>query len=370
MDSHSVSDTADLFEAVQLGPFALNNRIVMAPLTRSRAATGGVPTEMNARYYAQRASAGLIISEATNISPQGRGYAFTPGIFSREQVAGWRLVTDAVHAAGGRIYCQLWHVGRISHPDLQADFQPPVAPSAVKPEGLAFTESGMKPHILPRPLRTDEIAGLVQDYAHAARCAQAAGFDGVEIHGANGYLIDQFLRSKTNLRDDRYGGSVENRVRFLSEVAEAVVEVWGADRVGLRLAPTSAANDIADADPQTTFGVAVDRMSRLGLVYLHCVEGQTQGPRDTIPGFDYTALQRAFTGVYMANNGLTLKMSVARRRAGTADLLCFGRLFISNPDLVERLASGAELAPMPARDFLYGGSERGYTDYPRLDGTV
>jgi len=370
MDSQIIADTADLFEAVRLGPLTLPNRITMAPLTRSRAATGGVMGEMNARYYAQRASAGLIISEATNISPQGRGYAFTPGIFSREQVAGWRIVTDAVHAHDGRIFCQLWHVGRISHPDLQANYAAPVAPSALQPAGLAFTESGLKPHIIPRPLRTDEIPGLVADYAHAARCAHAAGFDGVEIHGANGYLIDQFLRSKTNLRDDRYGGSVENRVRFLDEVVEAVVDVWGADRVGLRLAPTSAANDIADDDPQTTFGVAAEHMSKLGLVYLHCVEGQTQGPRDTIPGFDYAALRRAFTGLYMANNGLTLEMAEQRRLADTADLFCFGRLFISNPDLVERLRGGAELAPMPARDFLYGGGEQGYTDYPRLDGSV
>jgi N-ethylmaleimide reductase len=370
MDSHSATDTADLFQPVSLGSLTLPNRIVMAPLTRSRAGAGGVQGEMNARYYAQRASAGLIISEATNISPQGRGYAYTPGIFSAQQVAGWRIVTDAVHAKGGLIFCQLWHVGRISHPDLQANYAAPVAPSAVKPEGSAFTESGLKPHIMPRPLRTDEIPGLVQDYAHAARCAKAAGFDGVEIHGANGYLIDQFLRSKTNLRDDRYGGSVENRVRFLADVAAAVVEVWGADRVGLRLAPTSAANDIADDDPQTTFGVAVERMSRLGLGYLHCVEGQTQGPRDSIPGFDYTALRRAFSGLYMANNGLTLAMAVARRREDTADLLCFGRAFISNPDLVERFRSGADLAPMPARDFLYGGGEQGYADYPRLDGTV
>jgi N-ethylmaleimide reductase len=279
-------------------------------------------------------------------------------------------VTEAVHAKGGRIFCQLWHVGRIGHPDLMPNYELPVAPSALQPAGLAFTETGMQPHVRPRPLRTDEIPGIVADYAHAASCAKAAGFDGVEIHGANGYLIDQFLRSKTNLRDDRYGGSVQNRVRFLTEVAEAVVKVWGGDLVGLRLAPTSAANDIADDDPQTTFGYAVERMSELGIGYIHCVEGQTQGPRDTIPGFDYTALRRAFKGLYMANNGLTREMAVERLRHDTADLVCFGRLYISNPDLVERMRVGAALAPMPSRGALYGGDERGYTDYPRLDGSL
>jgi N-ethylmaleimide reductase len=370
MDTNQATDLADLFAPVRLGPLTLPNRIVMAPLTRSRAVAGGVQGEMNARYYAQRASAGLIVSEATNISPQGRGYAFTPGIFSKEQVAGWRIVTDAVHAAGGHIVCQLWHVGRISHPDLQYAYAAPVGPSAVKPEGLAFTESGMQPHIMPRPLRTDEIAGVVADYAHAAACAKEAGFDGVEIHAANGYLIDQFLRSKTNLRTDRYGGSVENRVRFLVEVAEAVTSVWGADRVGVRFAPTSGANDISDADPQTTFGVAVEQMSRLGLAFIHVIEGQTQGPRDSIPGFDFLALRRAFKGLYMANNGLTLELAVQARRDDTADLFCFGRLFISNPDLAERLRTGAPLAPLPPRETWYGGGAHGYTDYPRLDGSV
>lgn len=370
MDTNVTADTADLFAPVRMGPLTLPNRIVMAPLTRSRAAAGGVQGEMNARYYAQRASAGLIVSEATNISPQGRGYAYTPGIFSSQQVAGWRMVTEAVHAAGGRIVCQLWHVGRISHPDLQAAYALPVAPSALQPQGAAFTENGMLPHVRPRPLRTDEIPGLVGDYAHAARCAKEAGFDGVEIHAANGYLIDQFLRTGTNHRTDAYGGSVENRVRLLVEVTQAITAVWGADRVGVRFAPTSGANDISDADPQTTFGVAVEHMSRLGLAFIHVIEGQTQGPRDSIPGFDFGALRRAFGGLYMANNGLTLDLAVQARRQNTADLFAFGRLYISNPDLVERLRTGAPLAPLPARDFLYGGSEHGYTDYPRADGSV
>jgi N-ethylmaleimide reductase len=370
MDAQPASTSTDLFAPVRMGPLTLANRIVMAPLTRSRARAGGVQTELNATYYAQRASAGLIVSEATNISVQARGYAFTPGIFTKPQIAGWRIVTDAVHAAGGLIVCQLWHVGRISHPDLQAAYAAPVAPSAIKPEGMAFTESGLIPLTMPRPLRTDEIPGLVADYAHAARSAKEAGFDGVEIHGANGYLIDQFLRSKTNRRTDRYGGSVENRIRLMSEVAEAVTEVWGADRVGVRLAPTSGANDIADDDPQATFGAAVERLSTLGLVYIHVIEGQTQGPRDSIPGFDFQALRRAFKGLYMANNGLTPELALKARAQDTADLLCFGRLFISNPDLVERLKTGADLAKLPSRDRLYGGGAEGYTDYPRLDGSV
>ena len=368
MDTNYAADTADLFAPVRLGPLTLANRIVMAPLTRARAAAGGVQGELHAKYYAQRASAGLIVSEATNISVQARGYAFTPGIFTKPQVAGWRIVTDAVHTAGGRIVCQLWHCGRISHPDLQAAYASPVAPSALKADGLAFTESGMLPNVIPRALRTDEIPGLVADYAHAAACAKEAGFDGVEIHAANGYLIDQFLRSKTNLRDDRYGGSVENRARLLAEVAEAVVKVWGGDRVGVRFSPTSGFNDIADADPQTTFGAAIEQVSRIGLAYIHMIEGQTQGPRDAIPGFDFSALRRAFKGLYIANNGLTLELAAKARRENAADLLCFGRLFISNPDLVERLRTGAPLAPMPARDRLYGGGADGYTDYPTRAG--
>jgi len=370
MDTQSSTTAIDLFQPVRLGPLTLSNRIVMAPLTRSRAGAGGVQGEMNARYYAQRASAGLIVTEATNISAQGRGYAFTPGIFTDAQVAGWRIVTDAVHAAGGHIVCQLWHVGRISHPDLQPGNALPVAPSAIKPAGQAFTETGMKDMVTPRALGTDEMLGIVADYAHAAGCAIKAGFDGVEIHAANGYLIDQFLRSSTNHREDAYGGSVHNRVRLLSEVAEVVTKIWGADRVGVRFGPTSSANDISDDDPQTTFGLAVEHMDRLGLAYIHVIEGQTQGPRDSVPGFDFRALRRGFSGLYIANNGLTLELAEQARRDNSADLLCFGRPFISNPDLVNRLRTGAPLAPNPSRDFLYGGGERGYTDYPRRDASV
>jgi N-ethylmaleimide reductase len=355
--------TPTLFDSVRLGPLHLPNRVVMAPLTRSRAGAGDAPHALNATYYRQRASAGLIISEASQISQQGKGYAWTPGIYSPEQVAGWRLVTQAVHEAGGRIFCQLWHVGRISHPDLQPGGGLPVAPSAVQPQGQAFTETGFKPHVTPRALSVEEIGAIVADYAHAARCAQEAGFDGVEIHAANGYLIDQFLRDKTNRRDDQYGGSVQNRIRFMREVIEAVTGVWGADRVGIRLAPTSAANDIADSDPATTFGAAVEAIDRAGLVYLHLVEGQTGGPRDAIKGFDFGALRRAFRGAYMANNAYTPELAAETIRSHDADLIAFGKPWISNPDLVERLRRGLPLAKADPKTF-YGGGEAGYTDYP------
>jgi N-ethylmaleimide reductase len=321
---------------------------------------------MNATYYAQRAEAGLIISEASQISQQGKGYAWTPGIYSDAQVAGWRLVTDAVHAAGGLIYCQLWHVGRISHPELQQAGGLPVAPSAIRPEGQAFTETGLKRHVTPRPLTTAQVGDIVQDYAHAARAAQRAGFDGVEIHAANGYLIDQFMRTKTNYRTDLYGGTLENRMRFLTEVAQAVLSVWDADRVGVRFAPASAANDIADSDPQTTFGRAVEIVGGLGLVYVHIIEGQTGGPRAAIPGFDFAALKRSFPGLYMANNGYTRDMALEAIADHRADLVAFGKPWIGNPDLVSRLRNHSPLTVAPQSAF-YGGGEGGYTDFKRLD---
>ncbi len=357
------ADTADLFQPIRLGELTLANRIAMAPLTRSRAGRGDVPGPMNAEYYAQRASAGLIISEGTQISQQGKGYAFTPGIYSPEQEAGWKLVTDAVHARGGKIAAQLWHVGRISHPDLQENGALPVAPSAVRAEGQAFTESGFKPLETPRALDTGEIAGIVAQYRHAAGVARRAGFDAVEIHGANGYLIDQFLKDKTNLRTDRYGGSVENRIRFLLEVVEAVTDVLGGGRVGLRISPVSPANDIADGNPMAVFGPAVEALNRFNLGFLHVVEGATGGPRDVAPDFDFLALRRAFNGLYMANNGYNLDLAVQARREDRADLIAFGRPFISNPDLVERLRSGTPLAEADKATF-YGGDAQGYIDYP------
>ena len=354
----------DLFRPVTLGgDLALPNRIVMAPLTRSRAGKGDIQGPMNAEYYAQRASAGLIVCEATNISQQGKGYAFTPGIYTEEQVAGWRIVTDAVHAKGGRIFCQLWHVGRISHPSLQPDGGLPVSASAVKPEGQAFTESGFQPLVTPRPLETAEIPGLIQDYRHAASCAKRAGFDGVEIHAANGYLLEQFLRSHTNKRTDQYGGSMENRVRLTLEVAAAVVDVWGGSRVGIRLSPVSPANDMAGfEEAQETYDAVVAGLERLKLCYMHVIEGATQGPRDNAP-FDYIKLRKMFSGLYMANNGYDLELAETARRELRADLVAFGRPFITNPDLVERLRTGAPLAPSDDKTHWYGGGAEGYTDY-------
>jgi N-ethylmaleimide reductase len=341
----------------------------MAPLTRSRALPGDVPTPLAADYYAQRAGAGLIISEATQISPQGKGYAYTPGIYSPKQVAAWRRVTDAVHANRGHMFLQLWQVGRISHPSLQPDGALPVAPSAIKPEGQAFTESGFQPHVTPRALDVEELPGIVEQYRQAARNAMDAGFDGVEIHAANGYLLDQFLRDKTNHRSDRYGGSRENRARLLFEVTEAVVGVWSGDRVGIRISPLSPFNDIADSDPEALFTYVVEQLNRFALVYLHVIEGTTQGPREVPGGFDLQRLRRRFKGLYIANNDYTLELAIEARRRNLADLIAFGRLFIANPDLVERLRTGMPLNE-PDRSTFYGGGAEGYTDYPTLPESV
>ncbi len=359
--------TTDLFDPVKLGALELANRIVMAPLTRSRTeGDAGVPGPMNAQYYAQRASAGLIISEATNISPQGRGYAYTPGIYNDAQVEGWRGVTRAVHDAGGRIFCQLWHVGRISHPSMQPGDALPVAPSAVKPEGQAFTNTGFQPLVTPRALDLEEIPSVVDQYRHATDCARDAGFDGVEIHAANGYLIDQFLRDKTNRRNDAYGGTIKNRTRFLAEVVETVTRTWASDHVGIRFSPLSPANDIADSDPRPVFEAAVEVINRFGLVYMHVVEGATQGPREVPGGFDLQLLRKAFEGMYMANNGYDLDMAMRARAEGAADLIAFGRPFIASPDLVERFKTGAALAEADKETF-YGGDAHGYTDYPSME---
>jgi len=361
MDTQT-TQTTDLFSPVRLGSLTLKNRITMAPLTRCRAGAGDVPLDIHATYYAQRAGAGLIISEATNISPQAKGYAWTPGIFTDAQVEGWRHVTDAVHAAGGLIYCQLWHVGRISHNDVQEDGGLPVSASAIKPKVKAFTETGFKECPTPRPLRTDEIAGVIADYVHAATCAKRAGFDGIELHAANGYLIDQFLRSKTNYRTDAYGGTLENRVRLLREVTEALLTVWDADRIGVRLAPVSHANDVEDADPTRTFHRAVEILDQLNIGFIHIVEGETIGPRN-LQGFDFPALRRSFRNLYMANNGYTKALAIEARTTDAADLIAFGRLWIGNPDLVERLRLDEALVDAP-RESWYGGGAAGYTDWP------
>jgi len=358
--------SSDLFAPAPLGPYTLANRIVMAPLTRNRAGAGNVPQPMNAEYYAQRASAGLIITEATQISPQGVGYPATPGIHNRQQVDGWRRVTDAVHAAGGRIFLQLWHVGRISHPSLQPGGALPVAPSAIKPAGQAITYDGPQPFVTPRALEIEEIPGIVADYRRAAGYAQEAGFDGVEIHAANGYLLDQFLRDGTNHRSDRYGGSVDNRMRLLGEVAEAVVGVWGSDRVGVRISPLNPFNDIADSQPEATFTRVAQRLGDLGLAYLHVVEGAIHGGDTELPRVDMGRLRRAFGGTYIANGGYDGERAKAALLAGAADLIAFGVPFIANPDLPLRLALGAGLNEPDPKTF-YGGGARGYTDYRTLE---
>jgi N-ethylmaleimide reductase len=350
---------------MQLGTLTLSNRIVMAPLTRSRAGKGDVQGPMNAEYYAQRSSAGLIISEATQISQQGKGYAFTPGIYTEKQTEGWKLVTDAVHHQKGLIFAQLWHVGRISHPDLQADNQLPVAPSAIQPAGKAYTETGFKDFVTPRALETNEIPGIVEQYVHAAQCAKRAGFDGIEIHAANGYLLEQFLSDKTNKRTDIYGGSIACRARLLLEVMEAMCSVWPAERVGIRLSPVSHANDIDDSTPMETFSYVVKQLNPLGLSYIHCVEGETIGPRSIPDNFSFATLRSLYKGVYMANNGYDLQMALKARADNSVDLICFGRPFIGNPDLVERLKTGAELVEAP-RETWYGNGAKGYTDWPAL----
>ncbi|HKA47499.1 MAG TPA: alkene reductase [Methyloceanibacter sp.] len=353
----------NLFSPIAVGPLKLPNRVVMAPLTRSRAARGNVPTLLNALYYAQRASAGLIISEATQIMAEGQGYISTPGIHSAEQIKGWQCVTGAVHACGGRIVLQLWHVGRISHQSFQPGGVLPVAPSAIRPKGQAYTAKGFEPIPTPRALATEEIPGIVAQYAQATRNAFEADFDGVEVHGANGYLIDQFLRDGTNTRSDRYGGSIENRTRFLLEVVDAVIGVAGAARTGLRISPQNGQNDISDSDPQRLFNQVASAISSKDLAYLHVIEGDTGGT--PVPPFDYGEIKRRFGGIIIANNGFDKASANAAIEQGHADLVAFGKLFIGNPDLVTRLYLDAPLNPAN-RETFYGGGEQGYTDYPLL----
>ncbi|MBB4726265.1 alkene reductase [Xanthomonas arboricola] len=355
-----------LFEPYALGALTLANRIVMAPLTRNRAGAGLVPSALAATYYAQRASAGLLITEATQISPQAQGYQDTPGLYTPEQIAGWRAVTDAVHAKGGRIFMQLWHVGRVSHVDLQPGGAAPVAPSAIRAATKVFVNNGFADVSEPRALELHELPGIVDDFRQAAANAIAAGFDGVEIHGANGYLLEQFIKDGANQRTDAYGGSIENRARLLLEVVAAVSKEIGADRTGVRISPVSPASGISGSDPQPHYDYIAEQLDALGIVYLHVVEGATGGPRDAAP-FDYAALRSKFTRTYLANNGYDLELANAQLRAGNVDLVAFGRPFISNPDLVERLHTGAALAPLnPAT--LYGGGAEGYIDYPSLAG--
>jgi N-ethylmaleimide reductase len=340
-------------------------------LTRSRSNDAGVPPDFAADYYAQRADAGLVISEATNISAQARGYALTPGIWTSAQVESWQRVTRAVHRRHGKMFLQLWHTGRISHPDLHGG-ELPVAPSAIKPEGQAFTNDGLKDHVTPRALETDEIPAIVEDYRHAAQCAKDAGFDGVEIHSANNYLLEQFLRDSTNKRTDRYGGSIENRLRFPLEVVRAVTDVWGGgNRVGIRISPatTMPGNAPLDSDVMATYGAYVDALSSAGLLYIHDIEGVTQLTRDVPEDVDFPALRRRFSGAYMANNRYTLKLAEEILAKGDADLFSFGRPFLANPDLVHRLRTGAPLADAP-NEYWYGGNSVGYSDWPGMNGQI
>jgi N-ethylmaleimide reductase len=357
-----------LFQPLQMGALKLPNRIAMAPLTRNRAGPGNVPQALNVEYYRQRASAGLIITEATQICPEGLGYPNTPGIHTKAQVAGWKAVTDAVHEAGGRIVIQLWHVGRISHPSLQPDGKLPVAPSAIRPAGKAMTFDGMQDFVTPRALDAEEIPGIIEQYRRAAENAKRAGFDGVEVHCANGYLPDQFLRDGTNQRTDEWGGSLENRMRFPTAVLEAVLSVWPANRVGIRLSPSGTASDMHDSNPETTFGTFIDRLNGYGLAYLHLMDPSAGDLRHGGHAVPARSFRSRYQGPIMVNTDYDGAKAHAALAQNEADLVSFGRLFIANPDLPERLAQHAPLNTPDVATF-YGGDEKGYTDYPTLSVT-
>lgn len=364
--SDATAAKPSLFAPFRLGDIEMRNRIVMAPLTRNRASRGSdAPNALNVEYYRQRAGAGLIITEGTQVSRQGQGYVWTPGMYSQAQQAGWKAVTDAVHEAGGKIIAQLWHVGRVSHVSLQPAQQPPVAPSALQAKTKTYIESGFTEVSTPRELAAEEIPAIIAEFVAAAEIAKAAGFDGVELHGAHGYLIDQFLRDDSNKRGDAYGGSIENRVRFAIEVVEAVAAVFGKGRVGIRISPVSPANDARDSDPQALFEHLVTRLDETGIAFIHVVEGATREARDYLP-FDYAALRRRFKGAYIANNGFDRALAIETVAEDRADAVAFGRLYIANPDLAERLERNAPLNTPDVATF-YGGDARGYTDYPALN---
>ncbi|WP_377290017.1 alkene reductase [Rhizobium sp. SG2393] len=367
-----------LFDPITIGDITLKNRVVMAPLTRNRSPKA-VPNTLNVTYYEQRATAGLIITEATAITHQGQGYADVPGLYTPEALDGWRKVTDAVHAEGGKIVVQMWHVGRISHTDLQPGNGKPVAPSAIRAKSKTYLinedgTGGFADTSEPRALEAGELPGIVEDYRKAARAAIDAGFDGVEVHAANGYLIDQFLRSSSNERTDNYGGSIENRARFLFEVMDAVTKEIGAARTGIRLSPVTPANDVFDADPQPLFNYVVEGLAKHDLAYIHLIEGATGGARDHQQGdkpFDFAALRAAYAAAggkaaWMVNNGFDRDLALKTVENGDADLVAFGKLFIANPDLVERLRTNADLNT-PKQETFYGGGAEGYTDYPTLE---
>jgi N-ethylmaleimide reductase len=361
-------DASPLLSPLSLGPLTLHNRVVMAPLTRSRSSRDGVPPPFAADYYAQRASAGLIVSEATNISAQARGYEYTPGIWTDMQVAAWRNVTDAVHRAGGVMVLQLWHTGRLSHPDVQPGGALPASASAIKPDGQAFTADGMKDYLTPRALGANEIPAIVEDYRRATINAREAGFDGVEIHSANNYLLEQFIRDSTNRRTDEYGGSIGNRLRFPLAVAQAVVEAWEPKRVGIRLSPVTEqpGGSALDSTTMTTYGTYISALDKLGLAYLHMIEGTTRGARTYPEHIDLQMLRRRFRGAYIANNGFSPKLATEAVRAGQADLVSFGRPFLANPDFVERIRQGGPFAEEAPKETWYGGGREGYADWPAL----
>jgi N-ethylmaleimide reductase len=360
---------SNLFSPVKIGPYQLSHRVVMAPLTRMRSDPGDIPSALMVKYYSQRASSGgLIISEATPVSIRGYGYAGAPGIYSDGQIEGWRRVTEAVHAKGGRIFLQLWHVGRQSHTDLQPNGEPPVAPSAIAAEGYAYSKQGEVRFSMPRALSLEEIPGIIEEFRAGAERALRAGFDGVEIHGANGYLPDQFLQDGTNKRTDEYGGPIENRARFLLEITRAAISVWGADRVGVRIAPSGTYGSMSDSNPAATFSYVVTELDRLGVAYLHVVEPRIKGIEEVAKGQAPIATQHLrpkFGRTLIAAGGFTGESAAATVAAGDADLVAFGRHFISNPDLPERLRRNWPLNRYDRSTF-YGGDGRGYIDYPTL----
>lgn len=348
-----------LFEPLMLGDIELKNRVIMAPLTRSRANNEGrVPNDLMVEYYKQRASAGLIVTEATIVTPMGAGYADTPGIWSDEQVEGWKKITDAVHAKGGRIFSQLWHVGRISDP-IFLNGELPVAPSAIKPAGHVSLVRPMKDYVTPRALETNEIADIVATYKKGAENAKKAGFDGVEIHGANGYLLDQFLQDSTNKRTDKYGGSIENRARLMLEVTDAVLQIWDAKRVGMHLAPRMDSHDIGDSTQIETFSYVARELGKRGLAFIFTREHQAN---DSISSM----LKKEFGGILIANEALTKASAEQLLADGKADAVAFGKLFIANPDLPARLKTNAEMNP-PRPETFYAGGAEGYTDYPPME---
>lgn len=358
--------TPTLFSPLQLGSLHVPNRVFMAPLTRCRAEPGNVPGDMNAQYYRQRASAGLIITEATSVTPRGFGYPNTPGVFTPAQVAGWKKVTDAVHAAGGRIFVQLWHVGRISHTSYQPDGRLPEAPSAIKPKGQIFTGTAMADYETPRALELSEIPGIIAEFEHGAKCAKEAGFDGVEIHNANGYLLDQFLRDGTNQRTDNYGGSIANRARLTLEVTEAVAGVWGADRVGIRFSPSGVFNDMHDSDPLATFGYVLRELAPLNLAYAHITQVTAQDiAHGATAGVGPRELRACYPGNIVTAGGFAQETGNQALAEGWADAIAFGTSFLANPDLPARFVQQTVLNT-PDEATFYASGSTGYTDYPSL----